>query len=194
MGGNTPEGDGFQFNDLTFFTEADDSATLLMFGVGSRGNGRLSYNSASLDANGNVVGVGAAVNTTTNYVFRLNPANGAAINPPGVPDRTGAGIVNNGGPGTARVEYGRFNSTGTVTGLAEIGGTLFAVSDNGQFFRVNVGDASTAFGTVNPQPLAASGGFIRDYNNNPIAFTSLTAGPRNLENGRFANMLFWYHG
>ena len=53
-----------------------------------------------------------------------------------------------------------------------------------------LGTPALRFGTVNPLPLLASGGVIRDYNNAPIAFTSLTAGPRNLENGRYANMLF----
>ncbi len=185
IGGNTPQGDGFQINGLTFFTQSDNSTTLQMFGVGSRGNGVLTYNQAIVDANGAVTGIGPAVANTTNYVYKLDPTTGAAINPTGVADRTGANIVNSGGAGTNKVEFGRFISTGTVTGLAEIGGRLFAVSDLGEFFAANnATTGNSAFGNVNPSAV------IVDNVGNPIQFTSLTAGPRNLEGGRFANMLF----
>ncbi len=186
IGGNTPQGDGFQINGLTFFTQSDNSTTLQMFGVGSRGNGVLTYNEAQVDmVTGAVTGIGPAVANTTNYVYKLDPTTGAAINPTGVADRTGANIVNSGGAGTNKVEFGRFISTGTVTGLAEIGGRLFAVSNQGEFFAAN--NATTgndAFGNVNPSTV------IVDNQGNPVQFTSLTAGPRNLEGGRFANMLF----
>ena len=183
VGGNTPQGDGFQFNGLTYYTEADNSNTLLMFGVGSRGNGVLSYNQALLDANNNVSGVGTQVFNTTNYVYKLDPNTGAAINPTGVADRTGTALVNNNNAGTNKVEFGRFITNGTVTGLAEVGGRLFAVSDLGEFFAVTT-DGFNAFGNV------PSSTVVRDYFNAPIAFTSLTAGPRNLEDGKYANMLF----
>ena len=184
IGGNTPQGDGIQFNGLTYFTQADDSTTLQMFGVGSRGNGELTYNTAVV-ANGNVTGIGGPVANTTNYVYKLDPVTGAAINPAGVGDRTGTNLVNDGGAGTNKVEYGRFITNGTVTGLAEVGGRLFAVSNLGEFFAANnATDGLSAFGDVNPSLI------VRDELNNPIAFTSLTAGPRNLENGKYANTLF----
>ncbi len=184
IGGNTPQGDGIQFNDLTFFTQTDSSTNLFLFGVGSRANGQTSYNMAIDDGSGGVAAIGPLVTGATNFVYKLDPNSGAAINPNGVGDRTGLNIVNAGGAGTQKVEFGQFISTGTVTGLAEIGGSLFGVSNLGQLFRVNAGDGTNAFGTVN------SFTTVTDLTGSPIAFTSLTAGPRNLEGGRFAQMLF----
>lgn len=71
---------------------------------------------------------------------------------------------------------------GVITGIAMIGNNLWAVSDRGGLFRV-----------LNP----TSAGFARlDYIDSPlnelngIEFAGLAAGPRHVENGRYANMLF----
>ena len=182
-------GDGIQFNGLTFWSQTTTSA-LQLFGVGSRGNGQLSFNQAVLDANNAVVGSIPATGRGTNVVYRLDPTTGAAINPAGVPDRTGTNLTT--GAGTNKVEFGRFQSSGTgaagngqVTGIADIGTTLVAVSDIGELFVVNIGAGTNAFGTVGPittvlNPTTGTG----------IAFQGLTMGPRNLEGGSFVNTLF----
>ncbi len=204
IGGNTPQGDGIQFNDITFFTQADNSTALLMFGVGSRANNQISFAMPTFDANNAVNGISTQVNfNASNIVYKLDPNTGAAINPDGVADRTGNGLVN--GAGTQKVEFGRFLSgtaansftEGTVTGLAEIGGSLFAVSNLGELFSANLGAGGNAFAPntfVNTATEVYSGRtantVVTDTAGIPIVFTGLTAGPRNLEGGRFANMLF----
>lgn len=205
--GNTPQGDGIQFNDLTFHTSASDN-NLRMFGVGSRGNSQTSFALPILDANNAVIGINPTTRNynTTNIVYKLNPDTGAAINPGTTPanDRTGNGLVN--GAGTQKIEFGRFLSgtlandytDGTVTGLAEINGVLYAVSNFGEFYVAPVGNGDFGFGSnfSSPDPTKVYSGrlpttVINDPDTgNPVVFTSLTAGPRNLENGRFANMLF----
>ena len=74
---------------------------------------------------------------------------------------------------------------GDVTGIAVINGVMFAVSDAGGLYRVN--SPTETFG--------AGGGQTGTYVTGSsdllgIEFTGLTAGPRNLANGRFANLLF----
>ncbi len=204
-GGNTPQGDGIQINGLTMYTATDSSTTLFMFGVGSRANNQDSFAMPTFDANNAVNGTSGQFNfNTRNIVYKLNPDNGAAVNPDNVADRTGNGLVN--GAGTQKVEFGRFLSgtaannytEGTVTGLAEVGGVLFAVSNLGELFSASVGTGGNAFAPntfVNTATVTYSGRTsITTINNpatgTPILFTGLTAGPRNLEGGRFANMLF----
>ncbi|MEZ6150590.1 MAG: Ig-like domain-containing protein [Pirellulaceae bacterium] len=206
---NNPQGDGFQFNGLTFATE--DNNELKLFGVGSRGRGELSFNlpeftgttvSGILTSSGSVVNV----YNTTNVVYKLDPTTGAVINPTGFADRTGTDRVGN-HAGTQKVEFGRFLSgtasdgtgpytSGTVTGLAQIGNFLYAVSDLGEFYRVNIGDGDSAFAddesSVAGATLYIGTKAIKTITDGavPIQFTGLTRGPRNLEGGRFANMLF----
>lgn len=202
--GNNPIGDSIVINGLTFFL--NDPSQLKMYGVGSRGNGQTSFGLPVFDADGNVVGVSTTRNfNTTNIVYRLDPNTGAAINPAGVDDREGNGLVN--GAGTNRVEFGRFLSgtvannftDGRVTGLAAIGSTLFAVSNLGEFFIAPLGtngDSGFASNFVSTVPGAEFSGrlpattIIDPETNAPVVFEGLTAGPRNLQNGAFANMLF----
>ncbi|MDX1927173.1 MAG: Ig-like domain-containing protein, partial [Pirellulaceae bacterium] len=189
-----PHNVGYTFNGLTFFNQSAN-APLMLFGVGSRGS--LSFQEAPLDGAGNIIQPGPGpdgqagtpddvgdlrtTNTTTqNILWKLDPNNGAAINPTGVADRAGNTVTQ--GTGTQKVAFGRFNSTGNVTGLATIGTQLFAVSDTGQFFTTNLGSGDNAVGTINP-----SANLLRDpVSNALIQFSSLTNGPRDL----FPNILF----
>ena len=141
--------------------------------------------------------------------YKLNPTSGAVINPGTNPiaDRTGNNQLVGNHAGTQKIEFGRFLSgtdtdprgpftAGTVTGLAQIGNTLYAVSDLGEFYSVNIGDGDSTFGAdvfvgtgavryrgTSPLTVVNDGG-------TPVAFTGLTRGPRNLEGGKYANMLF----
>lgn len=174
------QGDGIIFNGLTFHTSTNE---LMMFGVGSRGNNQQQFFLPTFDANGAVNGIGGVSTFTRNIVYKLDPVSGVAINPAGVADREGNARVN--GAGTNRVEFGRFLSEGSVTGLAEMNGSLFGVSNLGEVFVVRGFGGNNAFGTreavdtiVDPETGLA------------VAFSGLTRGPRNLEGGRFSNILF----
>ena len=63
----------------------------------------------------------------------------------------------------------------TITGLAAIGNTLYGVSNGGSLYQVTPGSAT---------PLTLL------FNDNNIQFSGLTAGPQNVEGGRYSQMLF----
>ncbi|MBX3420875.1 MAG: tandem-95 repeat protein [Pirellulaceae bacterium] len=179
---NNPVGDGIVFEALTFYTNNSDQT--LMFAVGSRGNNQSSFNTASVDLlSGNVVGIGPASTFTRNIVYRINPEDGSVINADGRADREGVQRVNGvtgadanafSHAGTNKIEFGRFVSTGTITGLAEIGGILYAVSNQGELFAATT-DGDRSFGSV-----AAPITVIVDPQFGPVSFTGLTRGPSEL--------------
>ncbi len=73
---------------------------------------------------------------------------------------------------------------GLVRGVAGIGSSLYAVSDNGGLYRVSAGElASNRAGAIGTY-VTTSHQLIG------IRFNALTAGPRNVEGGRYANLLF----
>ncbi len=74
---------------------------------------------------------------------------------------------------------------GLVTGIAVIGNSLYAVSNAGGLYQVNNPASTQGF----------FGGQVGNYVRTStdllgIQFTGLTAGPRNLEGGRYSNILF----
>jgi GEVED domain/Dockerin type I domain/Bacterial pre-peptidase C-terminal domain len=73
---------------------------------------------------------------------------------------------------------------GNVTGVAGIGSALFAVSDQGGLYRVSAGELA------GNTPGAIGTYVTGSYQLRGIQFNALTAGPRNLEGGRYANLLF----
>ncbi len=204
---NAQQGDGFNINALTFFK--NDTDELKMFGVGSRAIGN-SFNVPALDANNAAVGIAGVSFNTANIVYKLDPTTGAAINPGTNPvqDRQGVFRANGNTAGTQKIEFGRFLSgteannftDGTVTGLTEVNGQLFAVSNLGELFVANLGSGDFPFTGQHNGPATAPGVFsdgllpstviVDPENNAPVSFTGLTTGPRNLEQGRFAEMLF----
>ncbi len=203
---NNPVGDGIQFNGLTFWSDnASSNASLVGIAVGSRGNNQTSFRHG-ITAN-NVLSLSQQVNfNATNVVYAINPANGAARNANNTNTRTGDDITT--GAGTPIVEMGRFLSgtaasnftDGTVTGLAKIGSTLFAVSNRGELFAADVGTGNDQFAAdvfVDTPTETYYGTLpfrvLRDSSNNPITFAGLSAGPTNMSdaNGNsLANTLF----
>jgi hypothetical protein len=73
---------------------------------------------------------------------------------------------------------------GNVTGIAGVNGTLYAVSDAGGLYSVSSGSLFSNFpGNV--------GNYVSSsYQLTGLQFTGLTAGPRNVGNGQYANLLF----
>ncbi|MFM7927808.1 MAG: hypothetical protein ACKO9Q_08865, partial [Pirellula sp.] len=73
---------------------------------------------------------------------------------------------------------------GFVRGIAGVGGNLYAVSDAGGLFRVSRGELfSNRAGAIGTY-VASS------YQLTGLQFTGLTAGPKNVANGAYANILF----
>ncbi|HJT30507.1 MAG TPA: DUF4214 domain-containing protein [Pirellulales bacterium] len=102
-----------------------------------------------------------------NGFFQLNPDNGNSLNNP----QSAPVLLNPAG----------VSANETITGMADIGGTLYAVTDAGGLYIINnpAGQASILF--VAP---------VKDSNGNPIQFTALTAGPPDVSGGAYANDLF----
>lgn len=73
---------------------------------------------------------------------------------------------------------------GTVTGIAQVNGDLFAVSDQGGLYRVSSDRLSSNFAGNIADYVSSS------YNLTGIQFTGLTAGPRNVGGGQYEDILF----
>lgn len=85
--------------------------------------------------------------------------------------------------GSAR-RMGVIANNGTITGVAGVGNALFAVSDVGGLYRIGRGQliSNTA---------GAIGNFVQTgYELAGITFTGLTAGPSNVANGIYGDILF----
>ena len=97
---------------------------------------------------------------------------------------------------------------GRITGLAYVGSTMYAVSDNGDLFRVsNEHNDPASAGTYAYQPVDPSGTYNRvshnpnagpqlhfianiKYGGSSIVFSGLTDGPSNAQGGKFAQTVF----
>jgi len=90
---------------------------------------------------------GAPVTIYDNILYQFNQRNGVIRNRGGGNDRTGNARVF--GAGTQKVEIGQIDTTvglgGQVTGLAQIGGTMYAVDDLGGLYTVSLANAFTTF-------------------------------------------------
>lgn len=73
---------------------------------------------------------------------------------------------------------------GVITGMTQVGGSLYAVSNNGGLYRLNQSINAT-FPSVTTTYIQTSREDLVG-----IEFSSLTRGPQNVEGGRYANMLF----
>ena len=99
-------------------------------------------------------------------LYRADPANGSAAVAQGQPWGRVGGFDTISGNGVI----------GQTTGLEFIGGTLFGVSDGGQFYEIS---------TTGAQPT-----LLQDFSTQGFSFVALTKGPRNVEGGAFADILF----
>jgi hypothetical protein len=73
---------------------------------------------------------------------------------------------------------------GNVTGIAQVNNDLYAVSDAGGLYRIS----QFALESINPGNIATY--VTSSYNLTGIRFTGLTAGPRNVGNGQYEDILF----
>jgi hypothetical protein len=81
---------------------------------------------------------------------------------------------------------------GNVTGMASVGGALYAVTDNGGLYRINPdvfsAIAEPPFPSNRTVPTTYIGSSADDLLG--IQFAGLSAGPTTVENGRYSNTLF----
>lgn len=73
-----------------------------------------------------------------------------------------------------------------IVGLAEVGGTLFGLDDEGWLYTINPGNAASVRIAQVSQYNAGSD----SYQAVNTVFTGLTHAPQNVENGAYANLLF----
>ncbi|MFM7929649.1 MAG: hypothetical protein ACKO9Q_18240, partial [Pirellula sp.] len=120
-----------------------------------------------------------------NIIYLLNPDTGAAISFQSG-DRTEAFYEANPGAlaqtaGTNIVEVGSFpTATGRVNGFTTVGDALFGVTDQGELVEPLITGLSAPSRVVLNDPTTGQA----------IRFTGLSRGPANVENGRFANVMF----
>ncbi len=74
---------------------------------------------------------------------------------------------------------------GTITGMADLNGTMYAVSSLGGFYSVSLGGTSNALGN-----LATYIATIASDSGKDIPFSGLSDGPPDVESGAYANTLF----
>ncbi|MFM8188139.1 MAG: hypothetical protein ACKN85_06610 [Pirellula sp.] len=160
----------------------------------------LSYTSIAASGRSNFIGVAtrrltgsfnetpsAPLPRVKNIIYQLDPDTGVATNWLGLATRTDTdyenGVYNMGTTaGTNIQEAGYFLlATGTVNGLTTIGDTVYGVTDQGELVTP----------TIVQVPSIPSRIVLNDpTTGNPINFTGLSRGPANVENGRFADVLF----
>ena len=93
------------------------------------------------------------------------------------------------GAGTEITERGRIftvDPNETITGVAGISGVLFAVSDAGRLYRVS--NAELRLNSFSPAGIGRQVTTATDLAG--LRFTGLTAGPRNVANGDYSEVLF----
>ncbi|HEX5443508.1 MAG TPA: DUF4214 domain-containing protein [Pirellulales bacterium] len=120
-----------------------------------------------LFAVGGSAGVPGAAPPFRNGFYQLDPDTGNSLNAP----QSTPVLLNPTG----------VSGNETITGMASIGGTLYAVTDAGGLYIISNPGATASLVFVAP---------VKDGNGNPIPFTALTAGPPDVSGGAYANDLF----
>ncbi|MFK8115073.1 MAG: tandem-95 repeat protein, partial [Rubripirellula sp.] len=187
-------GDGMVFHALSYHVSGNNNANLRLFGVAGRGNNTATFARAALDAANAIVGIDDPAVPAQNYLYRLDPDTGEVQNAATGGDRTAAQRTE--GAGTNKIEVARIGLFDPlnpvpgaelqfiVTGLAEIGTNLYAVTDQGQLIFVSAAEIGDNSG-VRLGDARMIGTLVQDLG---VSFTGLTAGPRNLPD--YADLLF----
>ncbi|MEQ1825450.1 MAG: pre-peptidase C-terminal domain-containing protein [Pirellula sp.] len=141
---------------------------------GNVGSGRIAVDFFAEDTADTIATRLAQVITTAGFAGLSALPNGNIVNMVGaeVISTTGSSRVVGLAPG------------GSITGIAGVNGTLYAVSDAGGLYTVSSGRLFGNFpGNV--------GTYVNSsYQLGGLQFTGLTAGPQNVANGQYANLLF----
>jgi hypothetical protein len=128
-----------------------------------------------------------AAQYNTNIIYNFNTATGDQVNRNNGNNRVDAAQATQ-GAGTTQTEYGQIDTTlgiggtGNIRGLAILNGAtpFYAVDDQGNLYTYNPFSDTTSWVTQISHPISGQ----------PVQFAGLTFGPDEVENGRYANMLF----
>ena len=195
---------GLEFNALAAANIGPSS----LYGVASRGDGATEiWDAVFDDPQPNNINNGAIFarqsRPAKNFLYRLNPDTGDIVNAQNLADRAGNDVTE--GAGTTRIEIGRIvvpelepdppflNATAAwpdydVTGLTQVGNSLYAVTDQGHLIVISAGELASGQ-RIGPSPtLGTLVTIVRDGAGNPIPFESLTTGPSHLSD--YADLLF----
>ncbi len=111
---------------------------------------------------------------TDNVLYRFDIRTGAVDGVPNARVNDARAYI---GAGTTQREIGQVNTAGSVTGMASIANQMFAVDDFGGLYRINLNNANAT--------LVANIGLGFGE-----SFTSLVAGPDEVEGGKYATTMF----
>jgi VCBS repeat-containing protein len=205
---NNTQGDGMVFDGFTFSDAIleNGNTTQSFWGVARHARNGSTVSQPVLDANLAVVGL-AGAGITKNVLYRLTSYGDAVVGTPKDPVGVAARNANQSafGAGTNTIEHGYFvrqagvtvnagfqagrisgfiEADGIVTGLASVGNRLYAVTNQGELMSMVARDAG--------QQWSDQYTVILDENGDPIQFSGVTNGPRNLneEGVDFSQILF----
>ena len=209
LGSAATPGVGMIYTALSFVDDTSLAAanSLALFAIGQRGD-RQPFTRSNLGGNPiALTGLTPGDETTAykNILYRIDPTSRQAVSPTGVPDRTGDRRAR--GTGTEVREFGVFaqvglynvdvnnnafgdnivvttQANGDIVGLAAVGNTLYGVTNAGELWSMQMNGAGGSF------TAGFRRGATRISTTMPIGLTGLSTGPRNVEGGIFANMLF----
>jgi VCBS repeat-containing protein len=205
-GGTATNGVGTIFTALSYVDDpqAPAATSLALFAIGQRASGQ-PFDRAILGGNPiAITGIEPGDPVATPYrniLYRLNPDTLEAISPPQAPDRSGN--YTGRGTGTDVREYGVFaevgqytwdrnnnafgdnivvtrQANGDIVGLAPVGNTLYGITDQGELWAMPMGSFNAGF----------QRGATLVSSSLPRGLTGLTRGPRNVEGGIYADLLF----
>jgi hypothetical protein len=167
---------GIQYEAFTYF-QSPDSTTRRLFAIGRR----------HVDNDPNVTGQSPEI-SKFNMLFELNPDTGEVLNL--VPANLGSQAYSplTGRSGTDRVPLGIITTTASsqLVGMTFVGNNLFAIAEDGRLYQLTGGRLPTYSGGLDE----VGGNFVAQVVPVSGKFTSLVAGPQNVEGGKYKNTLF----
>lgn len=168
---------GIQYEAFTYF-QSPDNTTRRLFAIGRR----------HADNDPNVTGQSPEI-SKFNMLFELDPDTGEVLNTlpyMGIPAPAWNPLT--GRSGTDRVPIGIITTTGNsqLVGMTFVGNDLFAIAEDGRLYKLTGGDLPTYSQGLD----LAGGNFVAQIAPVSGKFTSLVAGPQNVEGGKYKNTLF----
>ncbi len=155
-------GAGIRYSAMTYIGTGDND----LFAVGQR------FDQADFDPAQNNIAYAYRNTANQNILYQFNITTGAVVGNGPNRGAPGSGAATQ-GAGTTQREIGRIAANGNVTGMARVNGQTFVVDDLGFLYSLNLGNAA-----------------VTQIANLGVSFTSLAAGPDEVENGAYADILF----
>jgi hypothetical protein len=210
IGGGTRVGWGVHYEALVFSQfEGPANGDIELLAVGSRGDEGFIIGANNNPASSNF-------HPSRNILYNLSPTTGTPVRNNGPARETATDPDTFYGALTSGLELGYIDTNttlggtlpgrgGRVTGLAEVGGHLYAIDDLGGLYRVDTRGGGANDGMAGAIANNRNGAFndpntVRTIETHYVEnsrfelaglnFQSLTAGPQDVEEGRYADLLF----